>query len=229
MQLPKYVVAIVLLSFALLIVLTGAAMYLNLVNQQAQPITTSIAAPKPSSPREVDNIITNDNGELIITYSDGSVQNAGIVRGSAGKDGQVPSKAQLSAALFEYCAGGVCDAKQPTQEQILSALAIYCSGGNCKGERGADSTPVTAEQIRAAVANYCSEGACKGSVGATGATGPAGTNADSTVIECVIRGTTAASTRYVAWKYSLEPQTSFRDIYQLPIWATCTQPVDLRT
>ncbi|HUH58138.1 MAG TPA: hypothetical protein VL020_06455, partial [Pseudomonadales bacterium] len=106
---------------ALFIVLTGVAMYLNLKHQQVDPITTSIAVPAPKAPREVKSIITNNNGELIITYTDGSTQNAGRVVGQAGKDGDVPSQAQLAAALLEYCAGGACDAKQPTQEQILAA------------------------------------------------------------------------------------------------------------
>lgn len=223
-----WIVGVVLLLFAGLLIF---AVYSYFGARQAEPITTSIAVPKAAPVREVKDIVTNSSGDLIITYTDGSVQNAGRVVGEAGQDGQVPSQAQLSAALIEYCANGRCDAKSPTQEQIMQAITAYCLSGICKGSNGADATPITAEQIAAAVNTYCSDGRCKGSTGQPGEegpVGPTGATGDTTVLSCVIRSTNNVATRYIAWRYSLEPDTAYRDLYKLPVWAECSNPVDLR-
>lgn len=222
----KLISVIGILAF---LIMLGAAMWLNLAHREEEPVPTSIAISKPAAPREVASIVTDDLGNLIITYSDGSTQNAGRVKGDNGKDGQVPSTAQLSTAVYEYCQDGRCDAKKPTQEDILLALSVYCGKNGCKG---VDAQPVTAEQISVAVANYCSDGRCKGAAGsngATGATGAAGQNADSTIINCVVRTTNNIATNYVAWKYSLEANTAYRNIYKLPVWATCDNQIDLRS
>lgn len=177
-----------------------------------KPITTSIAVEKPTLTREVKEITTDNYGFLLITYSDGTVQNAGRVKGNDG-EGQYPTSAQLSAALLEYCRNGKCDAKQPTQAMIISALEAYCAGGMCKGADGKNAVPITADQISTAVANYCSDGRCKGAVGASGL------NGDTTVLSCVTRTTNTVKSNYIAWKYTLEPDTSYRDLYKLPVWA----------
>lgn len=218
---PRKVIALisaaVLVVFAMMLVATMTT-YFN--NRQSGPPTTSIAVPQPSAPREVKDITTNKDGNLIITYTDGSTQNAGRVVGSNGQDGvgQVPSQAQLSVALIEYCANGRCDAKSPTQEQIFSAITAYCLGGVCKG---ADATPVTTEQILSAVNSYCSDGRCKGS---TGDTGPTGAQGESTVMACVARN----DANYVSWKYVSEPNTSYRNLYKLPLTAECSEPTNLK-
>jgi hypothetical protein len=213
-------------SLLILIVFAGLlifAMVTYFNDRNAGPVNTSIAVPTPSAPREVKDITTNGLGELIITYTDRTVQNAGKVVGQNGQDGasQVPSQAQLSAALIEYCANGRCDAKLPTQEQIFSAITAYCSGGVCKGS---DATPVTTEQILAAVTAYCSSGRCTGTPGATGQTGARG---ESTVMACIIRSVSGGTAKYVAWRYASEANTAYRDLYKLPVWAECSDPVDL--
>lgn len=211
--------AIVVISAVLLITLgalLGVAIYRQSTSSKVEPISTSLAvpAPEPKSPREVKDVLTNSDGDLIITYSDGSVQNAGRVVGQDGK-GQAPTSAQIYAALLEYCANGTCNAKQPTQAQIIAALAVYCAGGVCKGDRGTDAQPITAEQIAQAVTDYCADGRCRGENGA------AGVNGRDPVISCIDR----SSERFVAWKYSDEPTTSYRNIYRLPLTAECDNPI----
>lgn len=71
----------------------------------------------------------------------------------------------------------------------------------------------------------------KGDTGATGATGVAGSNGTNGLtpeIACVIRTTNSLATRYVAWKYTTEANTAWRDLYKLPTWAECTNPIDPR-
>lgn len=228
-RLIALVVGVCLLLFTGLL---AYAMYSFFNARQAEPITTSIAVPKPTAVREVKDIITNSSGDLIITYTDGSIQNAGRVVGQTGQDGQVPSQAQLAAALIEYCANGRCDAKSPTQEQIMQAITAYCLSGICKGSKGTDATPITADQIVAAVNTYCSDGRCRGTQGQTGQEGPigpTGATGDTTVLSCVVRQTNSIDARYVAWRYTLEPDTAYRDLYKLPVWAECSNAVDLRT
>lgn len=198
------------------------AMVLYFNDRQAGPATTSIAVSKPAGPREVRDITTNDDGNLLITYTDGSTQNAGRVVGNNGQDGvgQVPSQAQLSAALLEYCSNSRCDAKSPTQDQIFSAITAYCQGGVCKGS---DAIPVTVEQILNAVNSYCSDGRCRGTIGPTGAQG------ENTIMACVIRTVNDVKGNYVSWKYASEPDAAYRDLYKLATWAECSSPIDLRT
>lgn len=219
----KWITVVSILAF---IVMLAGAMYLNFTHRAETPVTTSIAVSKPDAPREVSTIITDASGYLIITYSDGSTQNAGRVKGDKGVDGQVPTSAQMAAAILDYCLNGTCDAKAPTQGDILSAIGVYCQTNTCRGK---DAKPVTPEQIAVAVTNYCADGRCVGATGATGLNGTNGKNADPTMISCVIRKTNNVDTRYVAWKYTLEPVTAYRDIYKLPSWSECNQPIDLRS
>ena len=210
--------------------LIGFSMIRQLTSGE-KPLPTSIAVPPARPPREVKDVLTTNDGDLIITYTDGTEQNAGRVVGKPGDNGlsQEPNQAQISAAIIEYCAGGRCDSKTPTQAQILEAIASYCAGGICRGQSGQDAAPITAEQILAAVTAYCADGRCRGADGQsiTGPAGPQGERGDSTVMSCVMRQVNATSVRYVSWKYASEPDAAYRDIYKLPAWAECTNPVDL--
>lgn len=141
-------------------------------------ISTSLAVPRPPVPREVESVLTDNAGDLIISYTDGTTQNAGHVVGKSG-DGLAPTQAQISAALAEYCANGQCDGQAPTQQEIVDALNLYCVGGICKGKEGAAGVPITAEQISVAVSSYCADGRCRGADGASvkGDTGDIGPQA----------------------------------------------------
>jgi hypothetical protein len=221
----KIVLAVVLVLFAALMAL---AIYAQTASRNSQPISTSISVPQPKPPREVKDVLTSDSGDLIITYTDGSTQNAGRVVGASGES-QAPTQSQISAALIEYCASGRCDSKAPTQQQILEAVATYCAGGICKGSdgsKGADAQPITADQILAAVTSYCADGRCKGADGQS-ITGAQGEPGKSPVMNCVARTVNGLNTKFVAWKYETEPNSAYRDLYKLPVWAECTNPVDL--
>lgn len=224
----RLVVAFAVLLLLLFVTLMAVSIYRSAVSDNTVPVSTSIAVPEPKAkePREVKEVITNSSGDLLITYSDGSVQNVGRVVGQDGV-GQGPTRAQISSALLEYCTNGRCDSRAPTQEQIIAALAAYCSGGICKGDRGVDAPPITGDQIAAAVSNFCSDGRCKGATGETGATGTAGIPGREPFIACVQRTTNDTPTRYVAWKYADEQDTAYRDLYKLPVWAACQNPVEL--
>lgn len=216
------------IAAALALVLLGAGLIYAAVRQatsSSAPVPTSIAVPQAEPPREVKSILTNDDGDLIITYTDGTLQNAGRVVGKSGNDGtaQAPTEAQISAAVLEYCASGRCDSKSPTQAQILEAIAAYCAGGICKGGDGRDAPPITAEQILSAVTSYCHDGRCKGADGQS----VKGDSGESPVMNCVVRKANAGTVRYVAWKYATDADSAYRDLYKLPTWAECTNPVDL--
>jgi hypothetical protein len=224
-----------LLIALLLGVLAGFALAFWAKTQSDNPeeVTTSVAAPKPAPPREVQNTTIDATGNLIITYSDGSVSNVGKVVGAEGQPGEglYPTTEQLDGAIERYCADGRCDADNPTEAQVLRAVAFYCSGGTCRGDRGMQGPAPTAQQLEAAVAAYCADGRCRGETGATGttgATGAQGVAGKSPEMACVIRTTNNTSTRYVAWKYAGEPDTEYRNIYQLPVWAVGENCVDLR-
>lgn len=65
----------------------------------------------------------------------------------------------------------------------------------------------------------------KGDTGATGAAGSNGVNGLSPEIACVVRTVTTVQTKYVAWKYTTEDNSKWRDLYKLPVWAECTSPI----
>jgi len=195
-------------------------------------ISTSLAVPKPPAPREVKSVLTDNAGDLIISYTDGSSQNAGHVVGKSG-DGQAPTQAQISAALAEYCANGRCDGQAPTQQEIVDALNLYCVGGICKGKEGSAGVPITAEQISVAVSSYCADGRCRGADGRSvkgdpGETGPQGPAGPPTTINCVKRVVNSKSSNFIAWKYDAEPDADFRNLYKLPDWAEAVNCIDLR-
>lgn len=160
------------------------------------------------------------NGNLNFVYTDGTTVNVGHV---VGKDAVAlgPTDTQIAEAVSSYCSDGQCDGKLPTPEQVAAAVTQYCSNGSCLGAPGQNAT---ASQVMAAVAQYCGTGACTGPQGATGAAGP---NGLSTSMACVIRMTNNIKTQYVAWKYTIEPSSAYRDLYKLPVWAQGSNCVDL--
>jgi len=95
------------------------------------------------------------------------------------------------------------------------------------GANGADAI-VTADQLNLAIANYCFDGRCKGVDGLNGTNGTNGLNGDNAVMACVTRSTNSIDTHYIAWKLSAEPDTSYRDLYKLPVWAECSNPINLK-
>lgn len=220
------VAALTLVLFAGLL----AFIFVTQATTNNAPVTTSIAVPTANSPREVKDILTNDEGYLIITYTDGTKQNAGRVVGQPGTDGNslLPSQAQVSLAIIEYCLGGKCDAKDPTLDQVYGAIIQYCDGGVCKG---LDAQPVTSEHLFTVVSNYCSDGRCRGDAGVNGIDGK---NATLRLWACVVRTnpitTPPAKTptiRWFSWKYDNEPDTAFRDQHTIPDDMSCATTVDL--
>lgn len=222
---------ITITTIILLSLFSGAmifAMASYFIDRKQTPITTSIAVGEVKPPREVKDIMTNNDGHLIISYNDGTTSDAGMVRGTNG-DASVPSSAQLSAALIEYCSGGKCDAKMPTQEQVMLAVSQYCLGGICKGSNGTDATPITAKQIELAITSYCTDGRCKGATGISGTNGVNGKNGESPQLQCVTRLVNTVKTNFIATKLPSQPNASFIDLYELPTWAICDNPIDLTT
>lgn len=156
-------------------------------------------------------------------------------KGEKGDQGPPPTPEQIKTAVYQYCAEtGVCDGQQPSLAVVFAAVTKFCDNGACKGEsgkNGKDGRDVTATDIQTAVNNYCANGNCKGSKGETGSTGPAGSsgsNGKTPLINCVIRTSNNVATRYVAWKYSDQANSEYKDLYKLPTWAECLNPVDLR-
>lgn len=221
------VTALLLSAFACALT---AAIYVQSTTDRSD-ISTSIAVPRPPAPREVKSVLTDRSGDLIISYTDGTTQNAGHVVGRSG-DGQAPTQAQISAALAEYCANGRCDGQAPTQQEIVDALNLYCVGGVCKGKDGTAGAPITAEQISVAVSSYCADGRCRGADGAsvkgdTGEIGPQGPAGPPTTISCVKRLVSSKAANFIAWKYATEPDANFRNLYKLPDWAEAVNCINL--
>lgn len=173
-----------------------------------------------------------ERGEQYVTTI---APNSPGIKGEKGDQGPPPTADQVKQAVYQYCAEtGVCDGHQPSLAAVFAAVTQYCDAGSCKGDDGANGRDATPAQIQSAVSSYCANGNCKGeagddgAVGATGATGPAGSSGRSPVLACVIRTVNNTMTRFTAWKYTDEPDQSYRDLYKLPTWAECNAPIDLR-
>ena len=195
---------------------------------------------KPSN--NIADVSITDDGYLLLKYEDGTQRQAGYIlqKGEKGDDGQCigPTDAQVAAAVASYCTtNGRCDPKSPSAAQVALAVSEYCSTrGECQGPDGNDGNDgatgatgpagqnATPEQIMSAVQQYCSDGRCRGPQGETGI---AGANGKDPVMNCVIRQTNGLQTQYVAWKYSTEANSAYRDLYQLPVWAQGSDCVDL--
>ena len=170
-----------------------------------------------------------ERGEQYVTTI---APNSPGIKGERGEQGPPPTAEQVKTAVYQYCAEtGICEGEQPSIAAVFAAVTQYCDAGSCKGERGSNGRDVTAADIQAAVNSYCANGKCKGETGengATGATGPAGVNGQNPILSCVIITINNTATRFVAWKYTEEANTAYRDLYKLPAWAECTAPIDLR-
>lgn len=203
--------------------LFGYAFWYNATHPSEPKISTSSAVATPQTPRSILSASVNSSGDLIFTYDDGATFDAGHVVGhdGAAKTTAIsPSNSQVAAAVAQYCASGKCDGKQPTASQVSTAVTEYCSGGKCLGKDGTNATP---QMVAYAVANYCSENnQCrgdKGSKGDTGATGATGQAGRTPQLSCVIRWDADLPTvtrYYVAWKYSDEATSAYRDMYRVP-------------
>lgn len=190
--------------------------------EPGQEVTTSggITIAKPSN--NITDATLRPDGVLVVKYEDGTTKEVGYILGQNGKDGESisPTQAQIAVAVADYCTtNSRCDAKSPTVDQVALAVATYCSTRNgCVGETGTTGAPglngssATPEQIFAAVTEYCSDGRCKGPQGEQGIQGLTGANGQDPVLSCVVRN----NQRYVAWKYAIEENSVYRDLYQLP-------------
>ncbi len=165
-------------------------------------------------------------------------------QGPKGDKGDRPSPQEVRQAVADYCAqSGLCEGKAPSASVVYAAVTRYCAENRCQGEAGVagkdgtsgaagrdgrDAAPVTDAQIQQQVTAYCAEFGCTGPAGADGEDGLPGESGRTPVIACVLRSGGLVDTQYVAWRYEDEPVTAFRDIYQVPTLAPCSEPVDLR-
>lgn len=125
--------------------------------------------------------------------------------GPEGPSGPSPTRAQVFAAVAEFCAGGACS-QGPSESQVETAVLTYCAardqcrgptgtgrigpagaagppGGNgTNGTNGADGQPgqpgqnATDAQVQSAVNDYCSNhNQCQGPEGGQGPKGDPGT------------------------------------------------------
>jgi hypothetical protein len=143
-------------------------------------------------------------------------------KGATGDTGRSPTPEEIAQAVANYCATtGACLGQIPTEAVVFAAVSQFCANNACQGTAGLNATPA---DVQLAVNSYCSNGSC---IGAQGIAGINGTNGESPQLQCVIRLVTDVSTNFIAWKLPSEPNTSYRDLYKLPTWASCISPVDL--
>lgn len=225
------------------ITLFGFAVWRNQTTPSSvAKVPTSTAVPQPKPARGIEHVSINTNDELVVIYTDKTTEVVGKVVGDKGKDGVglAPSGSQIARAIDDYCAGGICDGQNPTQSQVLAAVTRYCTTNNCVGASGQNGANATDAMVAQAVASYCASGRCvgpkgdAGSPGATGTPGPTGqagpkgdpgTNGRTPVISCVTRTVNATAVNYIAWKYTDEPDSAYRDLYKLPAWAPASNCV----
>lgn len=219
--------ALLLLGF----IFVGYTSWRILTQKPGESTVTSggLTVSKPSN--NVKDASISDDGYLVLVYEDGTERRVGNIlglpgsQGAPGENGRSPSQAEIALAVVNYCADGRCDAKQPTADQVATAVYSYCSIRNsCKGETGATGASVTTDQIMAAVTQYCNDGRCIGPTGAQGVAGAPGADGKSAVMACVTRDNGS----YVAWKYETEPNSAYRDLYEIPKLSTGSNCIDLR-
>lgn len=159
-----------------------------------------------------------------------------------GEKGDRPTQEETLQAVRDYCLEtGKCEGGTPTYSNVLAAVSQFCLDNTCKGR---DGLPATDIQIQTQVTAFCASGVCIGAKGETGLEGKAGIDglnglngADGlspppTVWACVLRSkeTTPAvfvTKQFEAWKYSLEPDTAYRDQYEIPATQPCVNPINL--
>lgn len=156
-------------------------------------------------------------------------------KGDRGEKGDTPSAEEIAKAVANYCAAtGLCEGDVPSQATVFAAVSQYCSENRCKGDDGAAASEVTPAQIQAQVVAYCATNNCRGADGKDAVqlpplNGTDGADAPKTILACVERTTNSLPTRYIAWRYENETGTAYRDLYKLPVWAECVDPVNLRS
>lgn len=195
----------------------------------------------------VTNKLIEENGDPITITPTTPLKGERGDRGPQGEKGDAPTTQQVRLAVADYCAAsGLCEGKTPSASVVYAAVTRYCTENDCRGEigqagkdgtpgssgrDGRDGAPVTEAQIQAQVAAYCTENNCAGTTGPEGPAGPdgqPGTNGRTAVLACVVRDGAMGPVNYVAWRYEDEPDTSYRDIYQVPPLGSCPDPVDVR-
>lgn len=154
-----------------LFALYGVALWTNWTREPSESrVPTTTALPKPEKAREIERVSINNNGELVLAYSDGAVSNVGRVIGNAGLRGQDGRPGR--------------DGKPgPAGE------------AGAKGEPGIDGQPGARGEAGAAGAKgdagLQGPAGQPGAPGAPGPVGPAGapgTNGESPELRCVTTG-----------------------------------------
>ena len=213
--------------------------YRTFTLKPGQQVVTSggITVAKPTN--GIVDATLRDDGYLVVKFEDGTTKTIGYVVGKQGEKGDSvsQSQAQIAVAVTQYCSdNNRCDAKSPSPEQVAAAVTSYCSARNdCTGQTGAAGTNgtngqnATAEQVMAAVQTYCSDGRCTGPKGDQGVSGTNGIDGKDPVISCVVRPINNTTRQYVAWKYSTDPDSSYKNLYLLPTWAQGQDCIDLTT
>lgn len=211
--------------------------YRSLNLSPGEEVVTSggITVAKPTN--NIKDARLNDKGFLVVEYEDGTTREVGYIIGPRGESGSsvAPTEAQIAAAVLDYCTtNGRCNPRSPSAEQVAIAVSDYCSTRNaCAGPTGATGNTgsqgqnATSEQVMLAVQNYCADGRCTGPSGPAGIAGTNGTNGQDPVLSCVIREVNGIDRQYVAWRYSSEPNSAYKDLYILPVWAQGSDCVDL--
>lgn len=200
---------------------------LTLKPGQTAVIPPGITVEKPAV--EISSVNVNEEGDLIVRYSDNTSQNLGKVRADT------PTADVISAAVASYCKTNKCDGYPPSQGDVLAAVTQYCANGICRGEGGVAGTnapPITADQILAQVAAYCSDNnRCRGETGATGTAGANGTNARQPIWACVLTTENNNDVRYYTQKYADEPDSAYLTWEyrsRLPAWFVPNSCIDMR-
>lgn len=189
----------------------------------------------------VTNMLFEQNKDAVTITPVAPVRGDRGERGPKGDKGDQPSAEDVRQAVADYCAAsGLCEGKAPSASIVYAAVTRYCTENTCRGESGANGTngnngkdgrdgkdapAITNTQIQEQVAAYCAEFGCDGPAGENGLPG---INGRTPVISCVIRSGSIGPDYYVAWKYTDEPNSEYRDIYQVPPMSSCSNPVDLR-
>lgn len=171
--------------------------------------------------------------------SQGKDYNVGLSTVQAGKDG----KSNYELAVDDGFKGSLTDwLKSLALESIpgndgLSAYQLAQNNGfqgsvedwiaSLKGQKGDTGPAPTTDQLIQTYAIFCGDGLCRGEKGDPGINGIDAISPDRTVWACVARSveTTPAvfvTKHYEAWKYSLEPDTSYRDQFEVVAPNTCT-------
>lgn len=224
------------LGIVFAILISGYSLFKVMTLQPGQKTTIAPGVTVQKPQKSVQDTYVTDNNELVVVYSDGSINNLGSYKGKDGQNGVSTgvSEVDVQQAVYTYCSNGRCDAQKPTPEVVLASVLSAC-GGNCQGANGKDAPTVTSEQIYTQVLAYCSDGKCKGDTGATGANGLNGLNGldgRTQHLACIITTENNTMVRYYSAKYTDEPDTAYLTwAYRtkLPNWFQPNDCIDMRS